>query len=44
MGVGGGGEGSTHYISIGRDVLTIGVLFSVAVWNGGVFHCKKSWK
>ena len=27
---------------MGRGVLTKGVLFSV--WNGGVFHCKKSGK
>ena len=34
----------THYISMGRDMLTKGVLFSESVWNGGVFHCKKSEK
>ena len=40
-------EGSvrgTHYISMVRDVPTKGVLFSESVWNGGVFHCKKSGK
>ena len=32
----------THYISMGRDVLTKGVLFSELVWNEvGVFHCTK---
>ena len=38
------GMGCTHYISMGRGVLTKGVLFSESVWNGGMFHCKKSGK
>ena len=35
----GGGVGA-HYISMGRDVPTKGIL----VWDGGVFHCKKCGK
>ena len=34
------GWGGTHYISMGRDVRTKGILFSESVWNGVVFHCK----
>ena len=37
-------SGGTHCISMGRDVLTKGVLFLVSVWNGVVFHWKKSGK
>ena len=33
-GGGGRGIGGTHYISMGRDVLTEGVLFSASVWKG----------
>ena len=40
-GVWGGGN---HYISMGKDVLTKGVLFSESVWNGGICHCQKSGK
>ena len=36
--VGGGGvEGGTHSLSMGRDVLTKGVLFSESFWNGVCF-------
>ena len=35
--------GRTHYISMGRDESTKGVLFSESVWNG-VFHYKQSGK
>ena len=31
--------GGTHYLSMGRDVPTKGLLFSKSVWNGDVFHC-----
>ena len=38
-GWGGGGRwalgGLTRYISMGRDVLRKGVLFSESLWNGG---------
>ena len=37
----GPGRGCTHFISMGRDVQTKGVLISGSVWNRGVFHCKK---
>ena len=37
---GGDGGGGTHYISMGRDVLKKGVLFSVCL-ERGVFYCKK---
>ena len=36
--------GAHHYISMGRDVPTKGVLFSESVWNGDVLHCKKPGK
>ena len=43
-GGGGGGEGGwcvdTHYISIGKDVLTKGILFSESVWTGPCFIVK----
>ena len=32
----------THYISMGREMPTKGVLYSEFVWNRGLFHCKKS--
>ena len=36
---------SNVVIGIGRDVVpTKGVLFSESVWNGGVFHYKRSGK
>ena len=34
------GKGDTHYISMGRDVLTKAVLFSESVWNGDWFIVK----
>ena len=37
-----GRGGDTHYISMGRDVLTKEVLFGVCLERGGVFHCKTS--
>ena len=40
MGGGGGWWRTSHYISMGRDVLTKEILFSASVWNGGVFQCK----
>ena len=43
MGEWGSGGAGTHFISMGRDVLTKGVYFQF-VWNGVVFHCKKSGK
>ena len=39
----GWGGGGVHYISMGRDVRTKGILFSESAWNGVVFHCKKIW-
>ena len=43
-GEGRGGGWGTHYISMGKDVLTKGVLFSESVWSGCVFRCKISGK